>query len=36
TPHLGWYTQESVDRILQITLENIAAFLHGEIINRVA
>jgi lactate dehydrogenase-like 2-hydroxyacid dehydrogenase len=36
TPHLGWYTDGAVERILAITLENIAAFLRGEIINRVA
>jgi D-lactate dehydrogenase len=36
TPHLGWYTDGAVERILAITLENIAAFLRGEIVNRVA
>lgn len=35
TPHLGWYTDGAVERILKVTLENIAAFLRGEIINRV-
>ena len=35
TPHLGWYTDGAVDRILKITLQNIAAFLRGEPINRV-
>jgi D-lactate dehydrogenase len=35
TPHLGWYTDGAVERILKITLENIAAFLRGESINRV-
>ncbi len=35
TPHLGWYTDGAVARILAITLDNIAAFMRGEIINRV-
>ena len=35
TPHLGWYTDGAVARILAITLENIAAFMRGEMINRV-
>ncbi len=35
TPHLGWYTDGAVERILAISLENIAAFMRGEIINRV-
>jgi D-lactate dehydrogenase len=35
TPHLGWYTDGALGRILNITLENIAAFRCGEIINRV-
>jgi D-lactate dehydrogenase len=36
TPHLGWYTDGAVDRILTITLANIAAFQRGELINRLA
>jgi len=36
TPHLGWYTDGAVSRILDIALANIAAFLRGEIINRLA
>jgi D-lactate dehydrogenase len=36
TPHLGWYTDGAVDRILAITLANIAAFQQGELINRLA
>ena len=36
TPHLGWYTDGAVQRILAIALANIAAFMRGEIINRVA
>jgi len=35
TPHLGWYTDGAVNRILQITLGNIAAFMSGEIINQI-
>jgi D-lactate dehydrogenase len=36
TPHLGWYTDGAVERILKIALEDIAAFMLGEIINRLA
>jgi D-lactate dehydrogenase len=36
TPHLGWYTDGAVERILQITLEDIDAFMRGETINRLA
>ncbi len=36
TPHLGWYTEEARDRILQITLQNVSAWLAGRPINRVA
>jgi D-lactate dehydrogenase len=36
TPHLGWYTEEARDRILQITLNNIRAWMEGHPINRVA
>jgi D-lactate dehydrogenase len=35
TPHLGWYTDGAIDRILKFSLKNIAAFLEGEPINRV-
>jgi D-lactate dehydrogenase len=35
TPHLGWYTDGAVDRILDITLQDIAAFVQGEPINRL-
>lgn len=35
TPHLGWYTDGAVSRILHISLENIAAFMRGELLNRV-
>ncbi len=36
TPHLGWYTDGAVERILKIALEDIAAFMRGEIVNRLA
>jgi D-lactate dehydrogenase len=36
TPHLGWYTEEARDRIMQITLENVRMWLAGAPINRVA
>ena len=36
TPHLGWYTEEARDRILQITLQNVSAWLAGSPVNRVA
>jgi glycerate dehydrogenase len=35
TPHLGWYTDGAVHRILDIALGNIAAFRQGEPVNRV-
>lgn len=36
TPHLGWYTGGAVRRIVALALEDIAAFMRGEAINRVA
>lgn len=36
TPHLGWYTEEARDRIMQITLENVRRWMAGDPINRVA
>jgi D-lactate dehydrogenase len=35
TPHLGWYTDGAVERILKITLEDIGAFMRGEPVNRL-
>lgn len=35
TPHLGWYTDGAVERILSVTLEDIAAFMRGDLINRL-
>jgi D-lactate dehydrogenase len=35
TPHLGWYTEEARDRIMQITLENVRMWLAGNPINRL-
>ena len=36
TPHLGWYTEEARDRILQISLQNVRAWVEGNPIHRVA
>lgn len=36
TPHLGWYTDGAVNRILMITFDILTAFNQGEAINRVA
>jgi len=36
TPHLGWYTEEARDRILQISLDNVRAWMAGDPIHRVA
>jgi D-lactate dehydrogenase len=36
TPHLGWYTEEARDRILQISLDNVRAWRAGHPINQVA
>lgn len=36
TPHLGWYTDGAVQRILIAALGNIAAFQRGERVNRLA
>ena len=35
TPHLGWYTKEVISRIMDITLDNIRAFMEGAPKNRV-
>jgi len=35
TPHLGWYTEEARDRILQVALNDVQAWLQGQPINRV-
>lgn len=36
TPHLGWYTEEARDRILQAALDDVRAWLEGRPVNRVA
>jgi len=36
TPHLGWYTEEARDRILQVALGDVRAWLEGRPVNRVA
>jgi lactate dehydrogenase-like 2-hydroxyacid dehydrogenase len=35
TPHIGWYAEEAVDRIMEISLANVQAWLEGEPINRL-
>lgn len=36
TPHQAWATREARERLLEISIENVAAFLRGEPQNRVA
>jgi len=36
TPHLGWYTDGAVERILKITLDILSAYRRGEILHRLA
>ena len=36
TPHLGWYTEEARDRILEISLRNVRAWMVGNPVHRVA
>jgi lactate dehydrogenase-like 2-hydroxyacid dehydrogenase len=36
TPHIGWYAEEAVDRIMEISLANVRAWMAGEPINRLA
>ena len=36
TPHLGWYTDEARDRILQVSLDERARLAAGQPINRIA
>jgi D-lactate dehydrogenase len=36
TPHVGWYTIEARDRIMQIALDSVRAWMAGNTINRVA
>ena len=35
TPHIAYNTKEAIQRILEITMSNIKAFLHGNIQNKV-
>ena len=35
TPHLGWFTKEVISRIVDLSLENIRAFIEGKPKNRV-
>ena len=36
TPHLGWYTDGAVTRILKITFDILSAYKRGEVIYQVA
>jgi D-lactate dehydrogenase len=36
TPHLGWYTDGAVSRILNITFDILTAFKNGKVIHQVA
>jgi glycerate dehydrogenase len=36
TPHNAWMSREARSRMMDVTAKNIAAFLHGEPVNRVA
>jgi lactate dehydrogenase-like 2-hydroxyacid dehydrogenase len=36
TPHLGWYTDGAVARLLKITFEILTAYKNGELIFQVA
>ena len=35
TPHIAFYTEEAVQKILQTTIENIKSFMNGRAINKV-
>jgi len=35
TPHLGWFTKEVISRIVDLSLDNISAFIEGKPKNRV-
>jgi glycerate dehydrogenase len=35
TPHMSWISREARERIMEMTVANIAAFLDGSVINRV-
>jgi glycerate dehydrogenase len=35
TPHIAWITREARERIMNVTVKNIAAFLEGTVVNRV-
>ena len=35
TPHVGWYTNEAIDRLMQIVYDNIYSFYQGKPINIV-
>lgn len=35
TPHVAWATEEARQRLMQIAIDNIAAFLEGKALNRI-
>ena len=35
TPHIAWATQEARSRLLQVAIDNVRAFLQGQLINVV-
>lgn len=35
TPHIGFYSKEALDRILETTHENILQFIHGHVENQI-
>ena len=36
TPHVGWFTQESLENLANIIVENIEAYANGDPINVVS
>ncbi|MCQ4637003.1 D-2-hydroxyacid dehydrogenase [Anaerovorax odorimutans] len=36
TPHMAWATREARERLINWTYDNLAAFLQGEVLNRLA
>jgi glycerate dehydrogenase len=36
TPHVGWYTNEACANLVNISIDNVRAWMEGNPINRVA